>query len=332
MPFHNFKHGVGVMHVSFYLIACTDAGMCLNAIQAFALIVSALCHDIDHPGHTNAFEVNSMSDLALFYNDNAVLENHHCATASILLKRQECNILVGLTKEEFKELRSVMCSAILATDMSSHFTLLTKFREAVHSNGGWNPEQSSDKLLLLSILLHAADLSNPTRNWEHSRIWASLVSQEFNAQVRNEKALELPFLPFMETLDEEAQAKQETSFIEFIIEPMWKDVVEFLPQLQFIHDYISTNKSNWKAISRRSTPRDSAQSTPHASAKSLALRSTRGSSSPISTSGSKQGSSGGEMRSRELDDDDLSFASGEQDLAGMCVRSHLCARSSGSQR
>jgi GAF domain-containing protein len=322
VPFHNFKHGVAVMHISFYLIACTDAGMCLNAIQAFALIVSALCHDIDHPGHTNAFEVNSGSELALFYNDNAVLENHHCATASILLKQEGCNILVGLDKGEFKEFRSVMCSAILATDMSSHFNLLSKFRDSVHSSGGWNPEQSSDKLLLLSILLHAADLSNPTRPWEASRTWAGLVSQEFNAQVASEKSLDLPFLPFMETADEDAQAKQETSFIEFIIEPMWKDVVEFLPQLSFIHENIAANKSNWKAISRRSTPRHSAQVTPSASVKSLQRNNvSRGSSSPIST-GSKEasksrdmmkgrGNSEGRSSDGRDDLDDLSFASGD---------------------
>ena len=78
VPFHNFKHGVAVAHMSFYFIACTEAGTCLSAVQALSLMVSSLCHDLDHPGHTNAFEVNSGSDLALLYNDTSVLENHHC--------------------------------------------------------------------------------------------------------------------------------------------------------------------------------------------------------------------------------------------------------------
>jgi hypothetical protein len=264
----------------------------------------------------------------------------------MLLRQEGCNILVGLDKSEFKEFRSIMCSAILATDMSSHFNLLSKFREAVHSAGGWNPEQSSDKLLLLSILLHAADLSNPTRTWEASRTWANLVSTEFNAQVSNEKSLGLPFLPFMETPDEESQAKQETSFMEFIIEPMWKDVVEFLPQLDFIHDNIATNKSHWKAISRRSTPRDSRTITPQGSVTSLNKVKQRGSSSPISTTSSKGGrgeeggGGGGEAggggaaavggggrreRKRTNDEDDLSFDSTTP------MGSIRSTRSSGSQ-
>ncbi|GMH60020.1 hypothetical protein TL16_g02949 [Triparma laevis f. inornata] len=248
VAFHNFKHGIAVAHTNFYFIASTDAGSCLNSIQAFALLVSALCHDLDHPGHTNAFEVNSNSDLALFYNDTSVLENHHCATAAMLLRQDDCNILMGLERDEFREFRSVMCHVILATDMSTHFNLLSKFRESVHTDGGWNPEQSSDKLLLLSVLLHAADLSNPCREWGASSEWSRLVSIEFNAQVKKEKEMGLPFLPFMQSEDEESKAKQEISFIEFIIEPMWKDVVEFLPQLDFCLENIAVNKNNWKDV------------------------------------------------------------------------------------
>ncbi len=39
----------------------------LNKIEEFSLLFSALCHDVDHSGFTNAFEVNRKSELALFY-------------------------------------------------------------------------------------------------------------------------------------------------------------------------------------------------------------------------------------------------------------------------
>ena len=249
VPFHNFKHGLSVAHISFYFLTCTDAGSLLSSIQAFALVMSALCHDLDHPGHTNAFEVNSGSERALIYNDTSVLENHHCATASRMLRREECNILASLDKDEYKEFRSIMCRVILATDMSTHFALLSKFREAVHSAGGWSPQQQSEKQLLLSTLLHAADLSNSTRSWDISQDWAALVSAEFNAQVKMEKEMGLPFLPFMITDSDESRAKQEMNFIDFIIVPMWKDVVEFLPELGFCLKNASDNRNNWKNLS-----------------------------------------------------------------------------------
>eukprot|EP00520_Triparma_pacifica_P017633 CAMPEP_0118661916 /NCGR_PEP_ID=MMETSP0785-20121206/16542_1 /TAXON_ID=91992 /ORGANISM="Bolidomonas pacifica, Strain CCMP 1866" /LENGTH=1391 /DNA_ID=CAMNT_0006555403 /DNA_START=25 /DNA_END=4197 /DNA_ORIENTATION=+ len=251
VPFHNLKHGIAVAQTAFYFIACTEVGQCLTSLQAFALIVSALCHDLDHPGHTNAFEVNSDSELALIYNDTSVLENHHCACASIVMREEENNILSGLDRGEFREFRSVMCSAILSTDMSTHFNLLGRFRDAIHTEGGWNPEQSADKLLLIDIVLHSADLSNPCRPWELCRKWSLLVGEEFNAQVSKEKSMGLPFLPFMESDSDESKAKQETSFIEFIIEPMWKDVVEFLPEMSFALNYIEENKGRWKEISKK---------------------------------------------------------------------------------
>ena len=49
-------------------------------------MVSALCHDVDHSGRNNHFEVSSYSKLALRYNDESVLENHHAATTFKILK------------------------------------------------------------------------------------------------------------------------------------------------------------------------------------------------------------------------------------------------------
>lgn len=50
---------------------------CLEPLQQFCLVFSGLCHDVDHTGKLNLFEINSESKLALRYNDRAVLENHH---------------------------------------------------------------------------------------------------------------------------------------------------------------------------------------------------------------------------------------------------------------
>ena len=72
--------------------------MLCNSIETperFALIISAIVHDLDHPGHNNNYEVNSHSELAIMYNDKSVLENHHCAAATMLMKRTSANILSG---------------------------------------------------------------------------------------------------------------------------------------------------------------------------------------------------------------------------------------------
>lgn len=42
------------------------------------------------------------SDTALTYNDRAVLENYHICQAFTLLKQDDCNILSGLSKDEYR--------------------------------------------------------------------------------------------------------------------------------------------------------------------------------------------------------------------------------------
>lgn len=42
------------------------------------------------------------SETALIYNDKAVLENFHISQAFSLLRNEDCNILAGLTKDEYR--------------------------------------------------------------------------------------------------------------------------------------------------------------------------------------------------------------------------------------
>jgi len=93
----------------------------LSALDLLALKLAALCHDVDHPGWNNDFEVNSSSELALVYNDHSVLENHHASfTFSKLLRKPGCNFLSNLPALEARELRKTTLGAVLATDMALH--------------------------------------------------------------------------------------------------------------------------------------------------------------------------------------------------------------------
>ena len=87
--FHNFKHVYNVMHIAFHILR-SGPDECFTTFDVFALFVSALCHDIDHPGVNNAFMVSSRSDIAGLYSNDAVLERHHSyVTRKILLSGPE---------------------------------------------------------------------------------------------------------------------------------------------------------------------------------------------------------------------------------------------------
>lgn len=55
-------------------------------MEIFAVALAAVCHDVDHPGLTNAFLVAASDPISLRYNDKAVLESHHAATAFLTMR------------------------------------------------------------------------------------------------------------------------------------------------------------------------------------------------------------------------------------------------------
>ena len=71
------------------------------------------------------------SELALMYNDESVLENHHLAVAFKLLQRPDCDIFSNLNKKQRQTLRKTVIDMVLATDMSKHMSLLADLKTMV---------------------------------------------------------------------------------------------------------------------------------------------------------------------------------------------------------
>ena len=89
----------------------------LTPIEKYSLLLAAICHDLDHSGRTNAFEIVTISKLSLKFNDESVLENHHAAMTFKLLCNENYNILADLSDDIFKSVRKLVITNILATDM-----------------------------------------------------------------------------------------------------------------------------------------------------------------------------------------------------------------------
>lgn len=97
----------------------------------FSYVLAGACHDVEHPGVSNIFLIESNDKIALNYNDSAVLENHHVATAFQILHRKDFNILKNFSKPDYKRIRKLMVDAILATDMAQHFNKFTQFKNTI---------------------------------------------------------------------------------------------------------------------------------------------------------------------------------------------------------
>ena len=55
--FHTFHHAWATMFLTYQILRRGEADMLLSPLAAFALLVASVCHDLDHPGNNNGFEV-----------------------------------------------------------------------------------------------------------------------------------------------------------------------------------------------------------------------------------------------------------------------------------
>ncbi|KAK7080217.1 Calcium/calmodulin-dependent 3',5'-cyclic nucleotide phosphodiesterase 1C [Halocaridina rubra] len=213
-PYHNNVHAADVLQTMHYMLSQTGLMNWLNDIEILATLMAAIIHDYEHTGTTNNFHVMSGSETALLYNDRAVLENHHICAAFRLLKGEESNVLVNLSREEYREFRSLVIEMVLATDMSSHFQQIKAMKAMLAM-----PDPSAlDKAKALSLVLHCCDISHPSKEWTLHEKWTKQLLEEFFRQGDKERELGLPYSPLCDR-NNTLVAESQIGFIDFIVEP-----------------------------------------------------------------------------------------------------------------
>lgn len=63
--------------------------------------MAGICHDLEHPGQTNAFIVQSGDPLAVLYSSSP-LEYHHYNQACLILSQEQNDIFCYLESEKPK--------------------------------------------------------------------------------------------------------------------------------------------------------------------------------------------------------------------------------------
>ena len=188
--YHNFRHVVDVLQAVFYFLLqlgtlppyltesvtpnannpFSPIAAILKPFDALTLLISAIGHDVGHPGVNNAFLVALRAPLAQLYNDNSVLEAFHCAAYSQILRRY------WSVAFEDNDLRRLLIKSILATDMGVHFKYMSdlgNLQEKLHHNkgtDGWSPQVLEEyKTLACGLLIKCADISNVACYSDHEK-------------------------------------------------------------------------------------------------------------------------------------------------------------------
>ncbi|XP_060778112.1 dual specificity calcium/calmodulin-dependent 3',5'-cyclic nucleotide phosphodiesterase 1A isoform X2 [Neoarius graeffei] len=212
-PYHNLVHAADVTQTVHYFLLKTGMVHWLTELEIFAMIFAASIHDYEHTGTTNNFHIQTRSDTAILYNDRAVQENHHVSSAYRLLHEDdEMNILYNLSKDDWREFRTLVVEMVLATDMSCHFQQIKAMKNFLQQ-----PE-AIDKPKALSLLLHTADISHPAKKWDLHHHWTTSLLEEFFRQGDKEAELGLAFSPLCDRKSTMVPQSQ-IGFIDFIVEP-----------------------------------------------------------------------------------------------------------------
>lgn len=219
-------------------------------MEIFALCISALCHDLEHPGVNNVFLIKSRSSLVALYSDQSILEKHHSFRAFELMLNSNIDLLSGFTPEQFNEFRSLVMNIILATDMARHGEYMAKLK--AYTDPAIKPEDRKvggkkvDKHLGMEILIKCADTSNVIKPFEVAKKWAMRISDEFFLQGDMERANGMDVTP---TCDRNTQKRVplQKGFIDFVIGPFYSAVGMLLPELAESFQQLQINRDAWNA-------------------------------------------------------------------------------------
>jgi len=114
--YHNCHHACHVLLNTYRFLSPMFA--CIPQIDVLIVLLSALCHDLDHAGVTNAVLINKKNDLASKYSFSQ-LENHSIDEAFLLFANPETNILENLSDQDKGLLITSFKDLILSTDIGN---------------------------------------------------------------------------------------------------------------------------------------------------------------------------------------------------------------------
>uniref|UniRef100_A0A8C6KPI7 Phosphodiesterase n=1 Tax=Nothobranchius furzeri TaxID=105023 RepID=A0A8C6KPI7_NOTFU len=258
--YHNSTHAADVLHATAYFLRKERVKSHLEQLDEVAALIAATVHDVDHPGRTNSFLCNAGSELAILYNDTAVLESHHAALAfQLTVRDSKSNIFKNIDRNQFRTLRQAIIDMVLATEMTRHFEHVSKFVNSINKPIAAIEETSTstnirnspeNRLLIKRMLIKCADVANPCRPLELCIEWAGRISEEYFAQTDEEKRQGLPVVMPVFDRNTCSVPKSQISFIDYFITDMF-DAWDAFASLPNLIEHLSENYNYWKNLDER---------------------------------------------------------------------------------
>lgn len=211
--------------------------------EKLALMIGCFCHDLDHRGTNNSFEITNSSPLAHLYS-TSTMEHHHFDQCLLILNSPGNQILGALSPTEYGHTISMLEESILATDLAVYMQHRAAFIK--HHSTLRVSLQANKRQTLRAMLMTICDFNAVSKPWKVQKHIAKLVAEEFFRQGDVERQL-FNRRP-ADLFDREKRRKMPQMQVEFIgdiCQPLYEHFRRLIGPSFVYRDFMLINKVNW---------------------------------------------------------------------------------------
>ena len=233
-------------------------GIASNALTRFAVVMSALIHDVDHQGIPNSELIRHDPSLSGAYQNKSVAEKNSIDIAwQLLMQSQFANLrrAIYINEEEYKLFRQSIVTTVLATDIIDKD--LKTLRNARWDRAFTSQERAvtaskPDDLdtinckatIVIEHLIQASDVAHTMQHWHVYRKWNQNLFMECYQAYISGKAEKDPSINWY---------AGEIGFFDFYIIPLARKLKEcgvFGVSSDEYLNYAQSNRMEWESRGR----------------------------------------------------------------------------------
>lgn len=181
-------------------------GITSDPLTQFAVVLSALAHDIEHPGVPNNQVAKEQIELSQKYGNKSIAEQNSVDVAWKILMSNDFDNLrkcIYTSEEEMKRFRQILVNDIMATDI---FQPDMKALRQRRWDAAFHPEASADTTrneesqiginrkatIVIEHILQASDVAHTMQHWHVYLKWNERLFQEMYLAYLNGRAEKNP--------------------------------------------------------------------------------------------------------------------------------------------
>jgi hypothetical protein len=154
-------------------------GICGDPMAAFAIVFSALIHDVDHQGVSNAQLIKEEPEASAVYRNKSVAEQNSLDVSwDLLMEDRFLNLRKAIfgNRTELMRFRQLIVNVVLATDIfDKEMNALRRDRweRAFHPSSDTSPQEIRDlrATIVIEHIIQASDVCHCMQHWHVYSKW-----------------------------------------------------------------------------------------------------------------------------------------------------------------